>query len=330
MPRKPRVFLEGALYHVYNRTSRGEPVFKAEVSVNTFVGLLRLVAERNGLSVYAWCIMPNHYHVVCRSGPVPLSRTFGVVQGRFGQMHNRFAGTRGPLWESRYKAKLVEEESYLYQLIGYVHLNPVAAGLVEDPARWTWSGHREILGRVSDPMVDLEATLAMYGDSAAAARRSYTRTLRSFRDGAWIGEDPGALPWWSSEPDRPVEMPVPLAWIDERGVSSGLERPKLEAEGFLIAVGDLMGVTPKQLASNHRGSALTHARWMLACLAIERWGQSPSRLASLLGRHPDVVTRWARRGVDLRQMDRGFADAVDILDRRLAKWQTREASVIVS
>jgi hypothetical protein len=66
---------------------------------------------------------------------------------------------------------------------------------------------------------------------------------------------------------------------------------------------------------------LTHARWMLGCLAIERWGQSPSSLASLLGRHPDVVTRWARRGVDLRQNDRGFSDAVDSLDRRLAELQ---------
>jgi len=252
------------------------------------------------------------------------------VQGRFGQTHNRFEGSRGPLWESRYKAKLVEEEGYLYQLIGYVHLNPVVAGLVDDPARWQWSGHREILGRVSDPMVDVEATLAMHGDSTAAARRSYTRNLRNVRDGAWIGEKPGALPWWRHEPDRPVEMPVPPAWIDERGVSSGLERPEMEAEAFLIAAGALIGVASKELTSRCRGSKLTRARWMLGCLAIERWGQSTSRLASLLGRHPDVVTRWARRGVDLRQTDRRFADAVDSLDRRLAERQTRKARVIVS
>lgn len=324
MPRKPRILVEGALYHVYNRAARGDTILETDEMVQLFVDLLRRASARDGLSVYAWCVLPNHYHVVLRSGPVPISRTFGVVQGQFGQRYNRRIGSAGPLWQGRYKAKMIEDQGYVYQLVAYVHLNPVVAGLVEDPVRWRWSGHREIVRRHADSLVDVDTVLAMYGDTVRSARAAYVRTLKGDRQGLWMGEAPGKLPWWGHEPDSQIEMTTPPAWVDERGVSSGLRRRTLDAAEFLRAACSLAGVEPTDLASKRRGEALTSARLLMASVAIERWRQSPRQIAALLGRQADVVTRWARLGADRRLIDRDFAKSVETLDSRLAKWEPAE------
>jgi len=127
---------------------------------------------------------------VLRSGPVLLWRTFGLLQGRFGQQRNRKLRSSGPLWQSRYKAKLVEEEGYLYQLVAYVHMNPVVAGLVDDPGAWRWSGHRELIRRRVGPLLDVDAVLSMYGTTWTSARRAYVKSLKGTLEGTWAGEGP--------------------------------------------------------------------------------------------------------------------------------------------
>lgn len=97
MPRRPRVFVQGGIYHVYNRFARGADLFLEPDEAIEFVELLRKVRDRDDLNVYAWTLMPNHYHLALRAGPVPLSRTMGYVQARFGQGYNR-RGAHGP-WE---------------------------------------------------------------------------------------------------------------------------------------------------------------------------------------------------------------------------------------
>ena len=134
MPRRPWIFIEGGIYHVYNRFARGAEVFCEGDEAGRFLSLLRKVRDRDGLTVFAWALMSNHYHIALRAGPVPLARTMGYVQARFGQSYNRRWKSSGPRWQSRYKARLVEESRYFRQLIAHIHLNPVSAALVEDPA----------------------------------------------------------------------------------------------------------------------------------------------------------------------------------------------------
>jgi len=77
------------------------------------------VRDRDGSTIFAYCLMSNHYHLAVRVGPVPLSRSIGFVQSRFGQGYNRRHCSTGPLWQSRFKAKIVEDEGYLLQLVAY-------------------------------------------------------------------------------------------------------------------------------------------------------------------------------------------------------------------
>jgi REP element-mobilizing transposase RayT len=196
MPRPDRVFVEGGVYHVYNRIGRGERVFDGAEQAATFVELLRRVVSRDGLTVYAWCLMSSHYHLAVRTGEITLDRPMRSLQQGVTRGVNARRKAFGPLWQSRYRAKLVEDQRYLDQLLIYIHLNPMSAGLVDDPAEYPWSGHGEILGRVKKPIVDVDEALRVFGATRRSARAAYVRRLKGAVEAEWIGEAPGRLPWW--------------------------------------------------------------------------------------------------------------------------------------
>jgi REP element-mobilizing transposase RayT len=311
--------VEGGLYHVYNRAAHGAAVFADDAAATRFVDLLTRAVRRDGHLVSAWCVMTNHYHVVLRSGPVPLSRTFGFVQSRFGAYANRKSQTLGPRWQRRYQAKMVEDEGYLYQLIAYVHLNPVASGVVSDPADYRWSGHRELIGKEPVRMVDVERILELYGERKQSARAAYVRSLKGETESEWLGESPGRLPWWPWRPDRDLE-PSPLpAWVDESGVPSIGVRRHLAPHRYLKIACRLAGADQEALASARRFPELGRQRELIIGLGIERWGQRPKQLGEVLGRPADTVGRWAWRASKRRQGDTLFRSAYDQLDRELLR-----------
>ncbi len=318
MPRRPRVFVEGAIYHVYNRFARGAELFADPEEAIEFIEILRKARDRDGLKILAWCLMSNHYHLALRTGPVPLARTIGYVQSRFGQRFNASHRSSGPRWQSRYKAKMVEDARYPDQLIAYIHLNPVVAGLVDDPAQYTFCGHRELLGKVSKPLIDVESALACFGDTVRAARRTYVRVLKGARQADWSGESPGGLPWWRKEIDRPLEPVVPSAWIDELGRSTGLERKRMDAHEFLEKSCRTIGTSVLAMSAPGKRREVSRHRYLIAALAIERWGISARALSELLERRPESISRWASRGAELRQQSEKFSTEYENLDRDLA------------
>jgi REP element-mobilizing transposase RayT len=313
------VFVEGGIYHVYNRFARGAEVFREGDEADRFLEFLRRVKRRDGLTIFAWCLMSNHYHVALRSGPVPLSRTVGYVQARFSQGHNRRHRSTGPMWQSRYKAKLVSDDAQLEQLIAYIHLNPVSAGVVDDPSGYSLSGHRELLRKVPGSLIDADDTLSIFGGTVRTARRRYVRQLEGVRAVDWRTELPGWLPWWGREPDRPVDPGPPEAWVDERGASTGLDRPRVTAAAFLRVAGELLQLTVEEITAPGSGHRITRARSLLLALAVERWRLRPSELAPLFARRNDVVSRWVRWGAQRRLEDREFRKVYEDLDHGISR-----------
>jgi len=92
----------------------------------------------------------------------------------------------GPLWQGRFKAKVVDDERYLMQLVAYVHLNPVKAGLAEDAEGYRWSGHREIVRRRRDPIVAVDETLLLYGETRRWALRGYRSAIAGVSGEEWL------------------------------------------------------------------------------------------------------------------------------------------------
>jgi REP element-mobilizing transposase RayT len=110
----------------------------------TFVKIFWIAMRRDEAVVLAWSLLGNHYHLVVRQGPVPLSRSMKTLQQRFTRTRNLRSRIFGPLWQGRFKAKDVDDERYLMQLIAYVHLNPVKTGLAKDAGEYRWSGHQDV------------------------------------------------------------------------------------------------------------------------------------------------------------------------------------------
>jgi len=325
MARKPRVFVDGAIYHVYCRVGRGEAVFAEEREVRDLLDHVREVKARDDLQILAWCVMSNHYHLVVRSATVPLWRTMRLLQGRFTKSYNSRHRTFGPLWQGRYGARLVSGDRDIVHSIAYVHLNPVAAGVVRDPARYRWSGHLELLGEVREPLADVDAALLSFGDPVDAARRIYARTLSELSGAPWVERSPGNLPWWRAERGRRGAREAggpPRPVVDATGASTAPERHRLTAAEFIALAAVAAGTSETELRSPRSGSALTRQRELLALLAVELFGVRVKELAEAFGRDPGTVSRWVNAAGDRRAADPAYrraagevADAVSAAER---------------
>jgi REP element-mobilizing transposase RayT len=322
LPRPARVHVEGGIYHVYNRLGRGERVFDREQHAEAFVSLLRDLVQRDGLTIYAWCLMSNHYHLAVRTGVISLDRPLRSLQQRLTRDVNLRRRVYGPLWQGRYRAKLVEDQRYLDQLLIYIHLNPVTAGFVDDPAAYSWSGHHELMGRAKQSIVDVDEVLRVFGTNRRSARAAYVRRLNGAVEEEWIGEEPGRLPWWplgrppKGEEEDPEEAVRRRRGREEEGLD---ERPVLDAEGLVVHGSRLLGIEVEVLRSRRRSQELAQARELLVVLGVERYRLKLQDLARALGKSPDGMTKAVARAARRRTDDDGFRRRLDDLDRALTE-----------
>ena len=318
MPRRPREFVEGGIYHVYNRFASGEPVFADPEESLEFIDFLRHVKQRDGWTVFAWVLMSNHYHLAIRSRAVPISRGFQYLQGRFSQRFNRGRKRTGALWQSRYHAKPINEQGYLDRVILYIHLNPVAGGLVDRPVDHVFSGHREIVKGVSNPVVDVDECLLSFGQTQREARKAYLSAIRAGcqelgREG---GGETGVPRIWF-QPDREMAPDDSGPYIDVLGRSTGPERNELSAGEFIEQCAAILGVEVADLTSRSRYPNVVESRRLIVTLGRERWAQQTKNLASALGKSADTVTYIQREGVRQRLGDKAFSRRYEDLDERL-------------
>jgi hypothetical protein len=223
---------------------------------------------------------------------------------------------------------MVDNPGYLQQLVAYVHLNPVAAGLVRDPAKYEWSGHREIVREIPDSLLDTEQVLSMFGKTKAAARSAYVRALRSAREQKWVGEVPGKLPWWKlGRPKRSGEEELhpelPRTFVDELGRSSGLERRRLTVEEFVQLACKHLEIDIEALRGRTRARHVVRARELVVTLGAERWDLTVKGLAKTIGKGVQAGSEYISRGIRRRCEDREFRDRLERLDQEVARSSSR-------
>jgi len=318
MPRRPRVFVSGAVYHVYCRVARGEPVFSEAREAAALVGVIRGVAREHGLSVLAWCVMATHYHLAVRVGRVPLWRSMQLIQGRFARSYNRRHRLLGPFWQGRYKAIVVPDARYLEQVIAYIHLNPVTAKVVSDPARYRWSGHRELLGRVADPLVDVHEALVPFGQKRSAARRVYVRMLRGERRAEWIGERPERLPWWRGG-EEPITLVKGKPRIDALGASTVPQRARWGVDDYLVRVCKVHGLELSALSGRRKDETTARFRELVTLIGVEVYGLRVKDLAERMRMNPGSASRVLARASQREREDASFHEQRFDLEERLAK-----------
>lgn len=195
MSRPLRIEYPGAYYHVMNRGRGHQKTYRSPADYQRFLNLIDETSGMWGVRVHAYSLLPNHYHLLLETPQGNLSRVLRHLDGIYTQRYNRVHQTDGPLFRGRYKAILIDGDSYLLQLVRYIHLNPVEANLVEHPARHRWTSHRYYLGKGKGPVgLVLEEVLGRFHQNPQKALGLYRRfmgegidepTRRLYERGNW-------------------------------------------------------------------------------------------------------------------------------------------------
>lgn len=195
MPRVPRLHVDGAFYHVILRGNHRQDIFFRPQDRYRFSELVADVMTRFRMRVHAYCWMTNHIHMAVQVSDVPLGKAMMRIARRYAWERQR--GRRGGhFFERRYRALLVDADSYLLELIRYIHLNPVRAGMVSDPADYPYSGHRAYLGRTDAAWLTTDFALSLLSGELNRAREAYRLFVRA---GIGItGEN-----WLTGHPEEP-------------------------------------------------------------------------------------------------------------------------------
>jgi len=176
MARPLRIEYAGALYHVTARGDRGEDIFSDDQDRNAFLGILSQVCQRFVVSCHAYCLMGNHYHLVLETAEPNLARSLRQLNGVYTQRFNRRHERVGHVFQGRYKAILVDGDSYYLEVVRYVLLNPVRAKIVTCVQDWPWSSYQAVMGQsCAIQGLHVNKLLSFFGPTSEQARAAFVR-----------------------------------------------------------------------------------------------------------------------------------------------------------
>lgn len=222
MARPLRLEYGGALWHVTCRGNEKGAIFRDDRDRQVFLSVLSEAVHLFAWRLHAYVLMGNHYHLLLETPEANLSRGMHRVNAIYSQAFNRRHARVGHLLQGRFKAILVEKERHLLELVRYVVLNPVRAGLSRDPAGWPWSNYLATAGlRAAPEWLDTEWTIDQFGNGASAlsAYREFVSAGTRGLDKPWtrvtnqlfLGSEDFRRRVRSMRSDQPVSAEVPRA-----------------------------------------------------------------------------------------------------------------------
>jgi len=318
MPRQPRLDAPGALHHVMGRGIEKAKIFQSEIDRSDFLDRLAKLCHKGNLIVYAWALLPSHFHLLLRTGRESLPRSMKQLLTGYVVNFNLRHKRHGHLFQNRYKSIICEEDPYLLELTRYIHLNPLRAGIVKnlgELGRYPWAGHAVVMGKRKAGWQEVKTILAYFGKRRREAVQKYEEFLE---EGVSQGRRPElvggglirSLGGWSQVLSlRRKGDKVPS---DQRILGSGefvedllLEAEKREKETLRLSrrvrkLDELMKEIVKGerieeggLRSGGRGKEVIRVRRIFCQLAVRRMGYSGAEVARYLGVTTSAVNRLA-------------------------------------
>ena len=324
MPRKSRIDAPGAVHHIIVRGIDRGLIFRDEEDRNRLLERLgRLVVETD-TACYAWALLPNHFHLLLRSGSVPVSGLMRRLLTGYAVGFNRRHRRWGHLFQNRYKSILCQEEPYLLELVRYIHLNPLRARVVADLealGNYRYAGHSVLMGRQEAGWQDTDSILSRFGGRRSMARRGYREFLRK---GIELGRRPeltgGGLirslgGWDEVKAQRRQRAAMKgderilgdSAYVDKvlRAANERLQsKYQLKALGLDMdrvaeRVAGLLGLPVEAVWAAGKQRQTVEARSLLCYWSVRHLGVSMFSLARRLGISPTSVSRSVVRGEEL-------------------------------
>ncbi len=293
MPRKPRIHLPGGFYHVILRGNGRQDIFFTATDRDMWQALLQKGLGRYGHRIHAYCWMTNHIHMAVQVGRQPLANFMGYVASSYARFINRINRRPGHLFERRYRAILINSDEYLLELIRYIHLNPVRALMVEQPANYCWSSHAAYSGGERPGWLTVDCILQMFAVTANKAHRRYVEyMLQEPEEGTTA-----LLRQGLSGDDRILGNDD---WVEGVLAAAGHHVPERTLEQLIAEVCRQHRVHEASLAESSRCRELARIRTEIALLASEQGIATITEVARRFGRAHSGLVRSVNRLRDNR------------------------------
>ena len=309
MPRAARLDIPGLLQHVIVRGIEKRDIFLDDADRGYFVKRLSQLLLETGTECLAWVLMTNHVHLLLRTKGVKLARLMRRLLTGYAVRFNRRYQRSGHLFQNRYKSIVCEEDPYLLELVRYLHLNPVRAGLVkrmEGLDRYRWSGHAVLMGYRDMPGQNTEEVLSYFGRQWKTARREYrgfvTEGIPQGRREELTGGGLRRIRKLTGRDD--------IEEFDERILGSGefverLRREEVRSNGISarIPVDELVervarafGIEAEDLRRRKRSREVVDARSMICYFVVREMGRNGAEIGRMLNISRSGVSIAADRG----------------------------------
>jgi REP element-mobilizing transposase RayT len=324
MPRQSRIDAPGAVHHIICRGLERNTIFHDDTDRDNFVLRLATILKKTSTTCFAWALIPNHFHLLLRTGTVPVSTVMRRLLTGYAVVFNRRHNRHGHLFQNRYKSILCQEEPYLLELVRYIHLNPLRAGIVntmKELKEYRYSGHNRLLGKDLEPWQATDEVLQRFDNSVVRAQEKYSAFVS---EGVAVGKRPelvgggllrSAGGWSNIEAARRTGV---YLISDERilGDSSFAEQVLNEAEERMdmrdvyrsqgvdlerIAqlAASLVGVDAEEVWKTGKKPLRSQARSLLCYWATRELGLTATSVGRKLCITQSAVSRAAERGEEL-------------------------------
>ncbi|MDD5204760.1 MAG: transposase [Desulfobacterales bacterium] len=324
MPRRSRIDGAGSLHHIMCRGIEKRKVFITDADREHFLERLGEILQDTKTTCYAWALIPSHFHLLLRTGPVPISTVMRRLLTGYALWYNRAHRRHGHLFQNRFKSILCQEDAYLLELVRYIHLNPIRAGLVESPdvlTRYPYSGYSVLMGKVKRAWQDTDGILGMFAKSVGAARRGYKKFMEDGMEQGKRGDLSGgglirSAGGW--EAVRALKRERIFQKGDERILGDGdfvegvlrsaeeamEKRYALRSRGFDLKktasrVAEVLGVKEEDVWAKGRYRRIVEARSLLCYWAVRELGVTMSSLSRRFGISIPAVSKSVSRGKEL-------------------------------
>jgi len=314
MARGPRLDAPGSLHHVIVRGIERRRIFETEKDREDFLDRLETVVTEGKGICFAWALIPNHAHILLRTGAAPLAIMMRRLLTGYAVSFNLRHQRAGHLFQNRYKSMICEEDSYLLELVRYIHLNGVRAGLVrgiEELDRYRWSGHSVLMGNQNRPWQAREEVLSYFGKHEGVAKRKYRQFVF---EGISLGRRE-ELTTGGTKRDTERQNREAEGKYDVRILGSGefvekilaeesradqkralVKKKRIGIEELINAVGKAFGVTGGEVIRGSQRQTVSMARSVVCYLASRDLGMTGRELSRELNLTPAAIHYAVLRG----------------------------------
>jgi REP-associated tyrosine transposase len=292
MARRPRVFAAGLLYHVIVRGNQRRKTFGHDDDYRAYLDRLEKYRSQCQVRIYAYCLMPNHVHLLVETGSTPLAKFMQGLQQSYTQHFNRSYRKVGHLFQGRYQAIICDRDKYLLALVRYIHLNPVRAKLATRPERYFYSGHSSYLTNGTAKIVEVRPILKLLGGKKAYERfvlqaigENHNEAYYDVEDQRFLGDE-----GFGEEISRDAE-------------ENNERKAKKPIETAFKEIARRVATPPEILRGKDRRWDISTKRAEAVALLVREYGYGVSEVAKYLGRDQANISTMLSR-LSARQTER--------------------------